>query len=688
MTRRTRRHPISSLGPERRHVEPRSAAKSAAKALRGLAARGHTRWAVPNHLDPRALARLLASARDDDVKTFMSQAWAWLASQLRFDGGTVITSFARRQSYVDIQTHGIDDLPALMASYEPVRHLDGMGAKLLAQAGQAMIFAARDTENLDEAHRPLREHLLRFGLEFGVGLAVAGAEGEWVTVILLYRASPETAFSEAERSCLDAIGPLLAELVAQSRVLNLLRDPRTGMGELAVAVVDGDGKFVQTTPAFVRSYWGNVPPRSPYIPAEALAALRRGEIWPTSDNKQVLQAHTDASRNLLLRLRAISTADLLSTREREIARLFAAGQSHTQIARRLHLAPSTVRNHVAHCYEKLGVNNRVGLLEALAQAHFALAALDGLRGQSRAALRARIGVGIAGRRQLSRRQELRLGLHALSQKDCRIELAKASFAVPHERMFVVLGHFENEMGEPAHARQVLQLLQHERAHTPTVIVRVHGKLLHVERAHLFALEIAWIKPGVFAHDLEGALRVSHDLLVDQEQELLDPLFFVGLEKALLGTRSLVLDGRAVHIAKRKLQEVPHRIQIATVNASHLQHARLLGFASKLRLRLVDGRSARGQAHGLRSEKPQLLGRRLVSARAGHGSAMLAKSRLRLATVLGRTPAVIVGQKAAASSALDRARPRSSAHGVRARAIVAAPCSTPGTDAVPRRWRSC
>ena len=325
---------------------------------------------VQNPFEPRLLAPLLASARDDDPEVFVGRAWEWLKRHLRLEGGTVITSFARRQSYIDIQTCGIADLAALMASYEPVRHLDGMGARLLAQAGQAMVFAAEDGENMDEAHRPLRAHLLRFGLEFGVGMAIAGERSEWVTVILLYRASPETAFSPSERDTLDNVGPLLAELLAQSRLLNLLRDPRTGIGALAAAVVDSEGRFVQTTPAFVRAYWGKSPPRTPYLHKAALSALRSGEIWLTSDGAHVLQAHPDARQNLFLRLRATSTADQLSAREREIARLFADGQSYTTIACRLKVAPSTVRNHIANCYEKLDVNNRVSLRNALALAEF------------------------------------------------------------------------------------------------------------------------------------------------------------------------------------------------------------------------------------------------------------------------------------------------------------------------------
>jgi DNA-binding CsgD family transcriptional regulator len=56
---------------------------------------------------------------------------------------------------------------------------------------------------------------------------------------------------------------------------------------------------------------------------------------------------------------------LLSTREREVARLAACGLGDKEIARRLGISPTTVRTHIDHAYRKLGVNNRVALTRCL-----------------------------------------------------------------------------------------------------------------------------------------------------------------------------------------------------------------------------------------------------------------------------------------------------------------------------------
>lgn len=59
-----------------------------------------------------------------------------------------------------------------------------------------------------------------------------------------------------------------------------------------------------------------------------------------------------------IRLRAGAGRIRLTERERSVLRLIADGRSLPEIARDLHLARATVKTHVAHIYEKLGVSER------------------------------------------------------------------------------------------------------------------------------------------------------------------------------------------------------------------------------------------------------------------------------------------------------------------------------------------
>jgi len=55
-------------------------------------------------------------------------------------------------------------------------------------------------------------------------------------------------------------------------------------------------------------------------------------------------------------------ANLLSKREEEVVRQVAEGLSNHDIAQQLHLSDHTVKNHLFHIFEKLGISNRVELV--------------------------------------------------------------------------------------------------------------------------------------------------------------------------------------------------------------------------------------------------------------------------------------------------------------------------------------
>src|SRR3954470_10346288 len=83
---------------------------------------------------------------------------------------------------------------------------------------------------------------------------------------------------------------------------------------------------------------------------DAIAAVGRGET--------VLAAEVQAGIAREIRLRSGEERPVLTAREREILGLTANGFSAPQIAERLTLSPTTVRTHLQHLYDKLGVSDR------------------------------------------------------------------------------------------------------------------------------------------------------------------------------------------------------------------------------------------------------------------------------------------------------------------------------------------
>jgi DNA-binding NarL/FixJ family response regulator len=58
---------------------------------------------------------------------------------------------------------------------------------------------------------------------------------------------------------------------------------------------------------------------------------------------------------------------VLTEREREIARLIAAGASNPEVAQRLFLSRKTVERHVSNVLRKVGVRNRAELAARVAE---------------------------------------------------------------------------------------------------------------------------------------------------------------------------------------------------------------------------------------------------------------------------------------------------------------------------------
>jgi two-component system nitrate/nitrite response regulator NarL len=83
---------------------------------------------------------------------------------------------------------------------------------------------------------------------------------------------------------------------------------------------------------------------------EAITAVARGET--------ILAPEAQAGIAREVRLRREEHRPALTSREREILELTAQGRSAPQIGRELYLSTATVKTHLQHLYEKLGVSDR------------------------------------------------------------------------------------------------------------------------------------------------------------------------------------------------------------------------------------------------------------------------------------------------------------------------------------------
>ena len=66
-----------------------------------------------------------------------------------------------------------------------------------------------------------------------------------------------------------------------------------------------------------------------------------------------------------LEIKSKSPIARLTAREGEIVVRYAGGETYLAISAALSLSPATVRNHISHCFKKLGVKNKAELANLL-----------------------------------------------------------------------------------------------------------------------------------------------------------------------------------------------------------------------------------------------------------------------------------------------------------------------------------
>lgn len=110
--------------------------------------------------------------------------------------------------------------------------------------------------------------------------------------------------------------------------------------------------------------------RRPQELIDSIRALHRGILQIDSAvSSRILASQREGRMDAEAVLENLRT---LTTREREILRSLAAGMRIVQISRELGIAEQTVRNHISNIYGKLGIHNRVEIVQYIGQIRYFL----------------------------------------------------------------------------------------------------------------------------------------------------------------------------------------------------------------------------------------------------------------------------------------------------------------------------
>jgi DNA-binding NarL/FixJ family response regulator len=164
---------------------------------------------------------------------------------------------------------------------------------------------------------------------------VVGMAGDGETAVSLHRAlSPDVALMDLQMPGLDGVGAIEAIKAEQPEAHFLV-----------LTTYDSDADILRAIEAGATGYLLKDTPREELF--RAIRAAARGESVLTPA----------VATRLMTRMRAPAEENL-STREIDVLQLVAKGASNKEIGKALHISTATVKTHLIHIYNKLGVEGR------------------------------------------------------------------------------------------------------------------------------------------------------------------------------------------------------------------------------------------------------------------------------------------------------------------------------------------
>ena len=170
-------------------------------------------------------------------------------------------------------------------------------------------------------------------------IAAMAADGT-EAVALDARLQPDVILMDLRMPGLDGVGAIQA-----------IKAQRPSANILVLTTYDSDADIVRAVEAGATGYLLKDTPREELF--RAVRAASRGES---------VLAPAVAAR-LMTRMRA-PAEEALSAREIEVLQLVSTGNSNREIGKALHISTATVKTHLIHIFDKLGVNDRTSAVTA------------------------------------------------------------------------------------------------------------------------------------------------------------------------------------------------------------------------------------------------------------------------------------------------------------------------------------
>ena len=303
---------------------------------------------------------LYREGRDIPLRSFQDWALEQVRGLIPFDSACWGSAAMEPIKIHWLHLHNCD--ASIAEAYAPFMAQDFFRAELMARPGVSI-----NLSDLTTRARFVRTQMYQtvgkpYRIEWSLGTLQVDPASSLSEFLTLWRHDPKKPFSEAERQTKELLMPHLVEAFRAVRLRHFLGSKDTR--QKAWALADDQGFIRELSPAFaaaLRAHWptwhGSVLPD----------ALARSVVQVRAFKDKTFMVDVKQSDNLrFLEIKAKSPLDRLTAREGEIVARYAGGETYSAIAAALALSPTTVRNHISHCFKKLGVKNKAELANLLA----------------------------------------------------------------------------------------------------------------------------------------------------------------------------------------------------------------------------------------------------------------------------------------------------------------------------------
>ena len=309
------------------------------------------------------LLELYRLAQDASATEFQTQAMDRMRKVFGFDSAFWATGVVKPGKAVTAYTHHLyRQPPDMMESWMRMNQKDELAFEAFRQQGTTINAALCESYWQSRFSPEGRAHIKRYGMAHSLNTIIAEPVLQIWTGVAFYRADPQRPFTEDDRLLKQNLMPHLAEAwnISRFAYVNSARNNGTQFShgraicDIKGVLYNADRNFTSHMPAEWADWKG------PQLPPELLKVLSGHGLRRHAGRHTVISAETLNNMKVLI-ARKTSAIDGLSKREHNVAALFAKGADYRAIADALHIAPTTVRNHLRNIYTKLGTTTKIEL---------------------------------------------------------------------------------------------------------------------------------------------------------------------------------------------------------------------------------------------------------------------------------------------------------------------------------------